>query len=471
MRVGFYTLGCKVNQYETEAMKEKFMAAGYEVVGHAGEGSADGESAAADAALNASADVYVINTCTVTNMADRKSRQFISRAKKLNPNAIIAVVGCYAQVDPEAVSQIEGVDIVLGTNEKSNIVEKIALYVENSVRSDDASENGHSSDAGHGSETEKIVDVLDRSDLQDYHSDGIITAMESRTRAYIKIQEGCDRFCSYCIIPYARGPVRSRAEDEIVEEARGLVEAGFKEIVLTGINTALYGAEHSGGDVPPIRKLIDRIAEIPGDFRIRLSSLEPNVMKAEDVLAIVGADKLCHHLHLSIQSGSNKILEAMNRRYTREEYIDIVHALHKFDTNFAVTTDIIVGFPGETEEDFQDSIDLVKTAGLARVHVFPYSPRRGTVAAEMKNQVPSEEKKRRAKTLSEVADEVAGKFHENCKNAIIKGLFEEVKGGVMTGYTDNYIRIYADAREEFLNKLIDVKLQENYRDGMKAEIL
>ena len=309
--------------------------------------------------------------------------------------------------------------------------------------------------------------------------------MESRTRAYIKIQEGCDRFCSYCIIPIARGPVRSRSEDEIIEEARGLVAAGFKEIVLTGINTALYGLERvasasegtsvdaiagasTSTALPPLRILLDKLAGIPGDFRIRLSSLEPNVMKAEDVLAIVGAEKLCHHLHLSIQSGSNNILKAMNRRYTSEEYLDIVCALKDFDPYVAITTDIIVGFPGETEEDFRDSIELVKFAGLSKVHVFPYSARKGTVAAEMENQIDSEEKKRRAKILSDVAEEVAANFHDECLGKTVTGLFEEIHDEYMTGYTDNYIRIYAEKEESLLNELVSVELVELHKDGVLA---
>ena len=457
MRIGFYTLGCKVNQYETEAMKEKFIAAGHEIVGSLGE----------DDSLLVSADAYIINTCTVTNMADRKSRQFIRRAKKLNPDSIIAVVGCYAQVDPDAVSKIEGVDIILGTNEKSKILEVLEKEFDERIGGDES----------------PFIDVIPRNELSEYMSDGIIKAMESRTRAYIKIQEGCDRFCSYCIIPFARGPVRSRPEEEIIEEARGLVAAGFKEIVLTGINTALYGLERvtsasasastgvsasTSKTLPPLRILLDKLAEIPGDFRIRLSSLEPNVMKAEDVLAIVGAEKLCHHLHLSIQSGSNNILKAMNRRYTREEYLNIVSALKGFDPYFAITTDIIVGFPGETEEDFRDSIDLVKSAGLSKVHVFPYSARKGTVAAEMENQIDSEEKKRRAKILSDVAEEVAAKFRDECLGKTLTGLFEEIHDEYMTGYTDNYIRIYAENEESLLNELVSVELAELHKDGVFA---
>jgi len=439
LKAAFFTLGCKVNQYETEAMKERFSAAGFDVVSE-----------------KENADVYVINTCTVTNMADRKSRQFISRAKKQNENALIAVVGCYAQVDPDAVAKIEGVDIVLGTNEKSKIVE----VIEDRIQSKD---------------NNRVVDVLERSALSEYKSDGIIAAMESRTRAYIKIQEGCDRFCTYCVIPTARGPVRSRDENEIVAEARGLIEAGFKEIVLTGINTALYGAEQkeackaevaSSKKTPALRRLIDKISEMPGDYRIRLSSLEPNVVNPEDIMEIVGAEKLCHHLHLSIQSGSNRVLKAMNRRYTREEYLGIVKALHDFDPCFAITTDIIVGFPGETEEDFMDSVELVRTAGLSKVHVFPYSPRRGTVAAEMENQIPSEEKKKRAKKLSEVADEVAKSFHESCRGETRVGLFEEIHGDHMTGYTDNYIRIYANKKENLLNTLVDVSIKDVCDDGV-----
>ncbi|MBP3816596.1 MAG: tRNA (N(6)-L-threonylcarbamoyladenosine(37)-C(2))-methylthiotransferase MtaB [Firmicutes bacterium] len=458
LRVSFYTLGCKVNQYETEAMREKFQKAGYDVVGD-----------------DAPADIYIINTCTVTNLADRKSRQFIRRAKRENPEAMIAVTGCYAQIDPEKVAEIPGVDIIAGTNEKQDIVK----YVEKAL-AEKAAYTAAST-----------IHVKPYSDLTDYCSDGLITAMESRTRAFVKIQEGCNRFCSYCIIPYARGKVRSRLEEEILEEVGGLVSKGFKEVVLTGINTALYGADRKGG----LRELLKAIDEIPGDFRVRLSSLEPTVVGISDVESILDSKKLCSHLHLSIQSGSNNVLKAMNRRYTREKYLGIVKMLRERDPFFGITTDIIVGFPGETEEDFMDSVNLVKSAEFSKVHVFRYSPRKGTKAAEMPGQIPEQEKTRRAKVLSQAAEEASAAFLNKQIGQTVKVLIEEQqKSGLLVGYSDNYTRVFIkdggaptnlqptnsdknsnlgkiEGNSALLNTLIDVKLTNKYKDGMKGEIL
>ena len=443
MKIGFFTLGCKVNQYETEAMKEKFLERGHEVL-------LDETSQGAD--------VYVINTCTVTNLADRKSRQFIRRAKKENPEAIIAVTGCYAQIDPDAVSKIEGVDVVAGTGEKKNLPEYIEAYLRE--------RQGVS------------CHIKAYEELDSYESDGIITAMESRTRAYIKIEEGCNRFCSYCIIPYARGRVRSREEEEIIREATGLVERGFKEIVLTGINTALYGQDKTNEF--GLAKLLLKIDEIPGDFRVRLSSLEPTVVSRKDVMSVLDSKRLCHHLHLSCQSGSDNVLSAMKRRYTRQEYLDIVKTLREIDPSFGITTDIIVGFPGETEEDFQDSINLVKEAELSKVHVFRYSPRKGTDAASMENQIPGEEKGRRSAILSKEAEAVSKAFLQSLIGKEERVLLEEKKGEYITGYSDNYTRVYLNAKDLTLfdevkdnkyNEFVRVKLTSLYKDGMKGEII
>lgn len=466
MKVSFFTLGCKVNQYETEAMREKFLKAGYDA-------SSDDYASAEESA----ADIYVINTCTVTNLADRKSRQFIRRAKKENPNALIAVTGCYAQIDPDKVAEIPGVDIIAGTNEKGDIVS----YVEEAL-------NKKAGTTRH---------IREYSELTDYCSDGIITAMESRTRAFVKIQEGCNRFCSYCIIPYARGKVRSREEGEIIEEVKGLVNGGFKEIVLTGINTALYGEErrvgrgmsgngllHEGSLATKglensglgLRTLLGRIDEIPGDFRIRLSSLEPTVVGINEVESILDSKRLCSHLHLSIQSGSDKILKSMNRRYTRSEYLDIVRMLRERDPHFGITTDIIVGFPGESDEDFQDSLDLVKIAVLSKVHVFRYSPRKGTPAADMTGQVPEEEKSLRSKALSQAALEASKAFLSTMKREKVKVLVEEKSNnGIYTGYSENYTKIYLDSNgfngsKALINNIIDVTLLNMYKDGMKGEV-
>lgn len=434
MKIAFHTLGCKVNQYETEAMKEQFAAAGHVIVGE-----------------EDFADAYVINTCTVTNLADRKSRQYIRRMKRVNPRAVVAVTGCYAQVSPEEVSAIDGVDIVAGTGEKQNLLGYIEAYCrpEEAARAE--------------------CHILAYDQLDTYQSSGIITSMESRTRAYIKIQEGCNRFCSYCIIPYARGKVRSRDLAEILDEARGLLDKGFKELILTGINTALYGTDLGYGGIEP---LIARLNALPGDFRIRLSSLEPTVINAEYVKGLLAYEKLCPHLHLSIQSGSDNVLRRMNRRYNRAEYLDIVRVLQDFDPLYGITTDIICGFPGETEADFADSLSIIDQAGFCKVHAFKYSRRKGTPAAAMADQIPGDVKNARSRVLMEKAEEDAGRFFDRCRGAVRRVLFEEMtEGGLMTGYADNYVKAYAAGGPEMLNQFYDVKLLEKYKDGMKGEII
>ena len=426
MRIAFHTLGCKVNQYETEAMKEQFAAAGHQIVGE-----------------EDFADAYVINTCTVTNLADRKSRQYIRRMKKVNPKALVAVTGCYAQVSPQEVQAIAEVDIVAGTGEKQNLLS----YIEAGVSS---------------------CHVLAYEELTEYQSTGIITSMESRTRAYIKIQEGCNRFCSYCIIPYARGKVRSRTLEEIVEEAKGLIEKGFKEIILTGINTALYGEDLGYDGIEP---LIARLSALEGDFRIRLSSLEPTVINKDYVKGLLGYEKLCPHLHLSIQSGADSVLSRMNRHYSREEYLDIVKVLQGFDPLYGITTDSIVGFPGETEDEFADSLRIVDQAGFLKVHVFKYSPRKGTKAADMTEQVGGTVKNARSQRLIEKADAASQQFFEKCTGAVRRVLFEELtEDGLLTGYSDNYVKVYAMGTPEMLNQFYWVKLLEPYQDGMNGEI-
>lgn len=431
MKIAFHTLGCKVNQYETEAMKEQFGASGHEIVGE-----------------DDFADVYIINTCSVTNLADRKSRQYIRKMKRVNPESIVAVTGCYAQTSPDEVAKVEGVNIVAGTNEKQNLLAYIEAYKR---------ETGGAQ-----------CHVKAYEELSEYISSGIITSMESRTRAYIKIQEGCNRFCSYCIIPYARGKVRSRDLNEIVTEAKGLIEKGFKELILTGINTALYGEDLEYGGIEP---LISAINNLPGDFRIRLSSLEPTVINKDYVRGLLKYEKLCPHLHLSIQSGADHVLKLMNRKYDRREYLDIVKVLKDFDPLYGITTDIIVGFPGETEEDFADSLRIVDEVGFCRVHVFKYSKRKGTPASDMKEQIPGNVKNERSRILMEKAEENSGRFFARCRGAVRRVLFEEfAPDGLLTGYTDNYIKVYVSGREEMLNRFYDVKLLNEYKDGMKGEI-
>ena len=479
MKAAFYTLGCKVNQYETESMREQFRRAGFDVVSE-----------------DEAADVYVVNTCTVTNMADRKSRQFIRKAHKLNPDAVIAVTGCYAQMDKEAVASIEGVDIVTGTDEKSEILKLVedmlraretantAIASDTGFESDDAANASGSSRnceeekmaddnidiVDYDMRHENVIDVKPYDQLNRYEELGVISEMEGRTRAFIKIQEGCDRFCSYCIIPFARGKVRSRARDEIVQEVHGLVGRGYKEIVLTGINTALYGNDLGYGGIAP---LIESMDEMDGDFRIRLSSLEPTVVDADYAAELLKYSRLCHHLHLSAQSGSDSVLAGMNRHYTHEDYLEIVRRLRGQDPYYGISADIIVGFPGETEEDFQRSVDLVRDSELIKTHVFKYSVRRGTRAASMPDQVDEMIKNQRSRVLIDMAEETARAFCEKCIGQTRRVLFEKDEHGMLTGYTDNYIKVYVPADEPGVRpgEFADVKLTRLYKEGMAGELI
>ncbi|NLY87446.1 MAG: tRNA (N(6)-L-threonylcarbamoyladenosine(37)-C(2))-methylthiotransferase MtaB [Clostridiales bacterium] len=444
MLVAFHTLGCKVNQYETEAIKAAFVSRGDTIVQE-----------------DERADVYVINTCTVTNIADRKSRQYIRRMKSRNPEALIVVTGCYAQVEPDEVSLLPEVDLVVGNGNKTLICGLV--YDKLSKK-----------------EAPVVKDryVLPRSKLTYYEDMGLVVSSESgMSRAYIKIQEGCDRFCSYCLIPYARGTMRSRPIDEIIEEVQLVAEKGYKEAVLTGINTALYGTEKdfdraeegNKGESSALELLLDRLDKQDNDIRIRLSSLEPTVVDVEDVTRIIKHDKLCRHLHLSVQSGSTPILKAMNRRYTASEYLGIIEAIRKYDPLFGVTTDIIVGFPGETEEDFENTLEVVRKAEFGRVHIFRYSPRKGTVAANLTDAVPENIKKMRAERLATVAERTAQDFYKKNFDIPHTVLIEEKIGKYLTGYTENYIKVYIETSEmNRLAELVRVELTQIYKDGCKA---
>ncbi|HML36710.1 MAG TPA: tRNA (N(6)-L-threonylcarbamoyladenosine(37)-C(2))-methylthiotransferase MtaB [Bacillota bacterium] len=450
MKIAFHTLGCKVNQYETQALKEKFLQRGYEVVGE-----------------DELADVYVINTCTVTGLSDRKSRQFIRRVKKINPGSITAVIGCYAQVSPDEAKNIEGVNIVAGTNEKNRLPDYIEEYA-----------------AAKGVECH----IRKWEQLTEYEETGIITSMDSRTRAFIKVQEGCNRFCSYCIIPYARGAVRSRAKEEIIKEAESLINQGFKELVLTGINTALYGMEGSAGDkvtdsapgaadngeeIYGIEVIVKALNELPGDFRIRIGSLEPNVIDAEYAARLLKYERLCSHLHLSLQSGSDRILREMNRSYSGAEYLNLVDMLKRHDTGYGITTDIIVGFPGETEEDFRDSCDMVKKAGFCKVHVFKYSRREGTKAAQMEGHIAPDVKSKRSERLIRISEEAAREFFSRNIGSTRRVLLEQYdpETGLLEGLSDNYIKVYCQGGSGLCNSFVDAELIELYLDGVKGNIM
>ena len=489
MRVAFHTLGCKVNQYETEAMKEAFVSRGALIVGE-----------------DEIADVYIVNTCTVTHIADRKSRQYIRRKKSMNPDALIAVTGCYAQVEPDEIAGMPEVNLVIGNGLKSTICDEVFRRFR---------------------EKKTYVNVLPRNELTEFEDMGIVVSSESAmTRAYIKIQEGCDRFCSYCLIPFARGTVRSRSPEKIMEEARLLIDSGYKELVLTGINTALYGTEESfeyniydsqgnirkglepfgrelqcdvhrepsgsdsdsctdedrdgerlpdiaaGESFAPIELLLAELNAMEGDFRIRLSSLEPTVVDKHDVERIIKYDKLCHHLHLSAQSGSSRILKLMNRKYTQDEYLAIVRAIREYDPLYGITTDIIVGFSGETEADFEDSLKVVRESEFGKTHIFRYSKRRGTAGEKMPDEVPGAVKNERAGALAEAAEGAARAFVNANLGHEQLVLTEERSGPYVTGYTGNYIRAYIKDENESLatGEFYNVKLTQIFEDGCLAEI-
>jgi len=437
MKIAFHTLGCKVNQYESEALQEKFKAAGHEIVSE-----------------TMPADVYIINTCTVTGLADRKSRQFIRKLRNLNPDCILAVIGCYAQLQPDEIAAIEGVNIIAGTNEKAGLVDIVENYVNS---------NG--------------VDIhrKDYESLNEFEEIGATVSMNSRTRAYIKIQDGCNRFCSYCVVPYARGNIRSRNRESILKEAKSLLQAGYKEIVLTGINTALYGAERKADASDTLESILSDLNGLPFDYRIRLSSLEPTVIDADTVKRLLKNEKLCPHFHLSLQSGSDRILKIMRRNYQISDYMQIIKVLRDHDSGFAVTTDIIVGFPGETEEDFQESCKVVSDAGFAKVHVFKYSKRSGTSAAELPEQINPSVKNSRSAKLLQLEAQTATDFLKQQLGTRRTVLIEEVdeSNGMLSGYTDNYIRVYVSAppteamRHE--NTFMNVRLTGLLLDGMQGE--
>lgn len=429
-KVAFYTLGCKVNQYETEAMTELFEKNGYISVNS-----------------EEYADVYVINTCTVTHMSDRKSRQYIRRMKKKNPNAIIAVVGCYSQVSPEEILDIEEVNLVMGTNDRKAIVENIDnLTVDSKV-----------------STVDDIMKVKDFESIE-------ISQTNGRTRAFIKIQDGCDRYCTYCIIPYARGRIRSRKMDEIVEEIETLSRNGFKEVVLTGIHVASYGKDlRDGSDILTVLK---EVHNIDGIERIRLSSVEPKLFTDEFISEICSLEKLAPHFHLSLQSGSDGVLQRMNRRYSAEEYKRIVEILRDRIPDVSITTDVIVGFPGESNEEFLETLGFLKELKLMHTHIFKYSPRKGTPASIMENQIDSQTKNFRSGVLLNLCTKNFRNFVEKFKDRELRILVEELDNdGYYEGLTDNYIRIKVRSEHDIRGEFVDVRISDIMDDYCIGELI
>lgn len=417
-KVSFHTLGCKVNQYETEAMEEMFERKGYIVVDE-----------------SEISDIYIINTCTVTNLSDRKSRQFIRRAKKLNKDSIVAVVGCYSQVSPEEVSQIEDVDIIVGTNHRKKIVELCESFSKDRVQ------------------INIVEDIRGNKEFEEINIDDI----KSKTRAYIKIQDGCNQYCSYCIIPYARGPIRSRRPDDIIEEVNRIGEKGFREIVLTGIHVASYGRDLK--DVS-LEDLILKLSQNKNIERIRLSSLEPNIITEEFMEKLVSAGKVCDHFHLSLQSGSNSVLKRMNRKYSREQYREKVELIRRYMKDAGITTDIIVGFPGETEGEFNDTYEFVKEISFSKIHVFKYSPRKGTPASEYMDQIHGQVKNERSEKLIELGDRLNRDFNERFLNKSLDVLLEEKVGDYYEGYTSNYIRVKVKSKKNLLGKKEEILIEK-----------
>lgn len=429
-KVAFYTLGCKVNQYETEAMLEMFKKEGYIQV--------DSEEFA---------DVYVINTCTVTHMSDRKSRQYIRRMKKKNPDAIIAVVGCYSQVSPEEILDIEEVNLVMGTNERRTIVDEIKKI--------DASKKV--------STVDDIMKVRAFEEIEISQSNG-------KTRAFMKIQDGCDRFCSYCIIPYARGgKVRSRSLESIFEEVNKLVSNGYKEFVLTGIHVASYGKDLRDEQIN-LLNVIKEINKVEGVKRIRLSSVEPVLFTDEFVSEVSKMEKVCPHYHLSLQSGCDETLKRMNRRYTTEEYKAIVDRLRENIPNVAITTDVIVGFPGETNDEFNKTYEFLKDIELSQMHIFKYSPRKGTPAATMENQIDPQMKQFRSDKLLNLNKENFNKFASKFIDKELEILFEtNIVDNKYEGLTTNYIRVVVPSEEDIQGEILKVRItnvKDQYVEGI-----
>lgn len=421
MKVAFYTLGCKVNQYETNGMIQAFLENGYDIVD-----------------FTEKSDIYIINTCTVTSISDKKSRQMIRRTKQLNPEAIVVAVGCYAQVAKDKLEEIEDIDLILGITEKTEIIK----YVEEEIKE--------------RSPKTYISDVMHQKQFVDFGS----VNYTDKNRVAIKVQDGCNQFCTYCIIPYARGRIRSRKIENVKKEIEDLAKKGIKEIVITGIHVASYGKdlEENIGLID----LLEEINKIDGIERIRLSSLEPTLITEEFVKRLSKLSKICDHFHLSLQSGCNETLKRMNRHYNTEEFKTATELLRKAYPNVALTTDIIVGFPGETDEEFNITYDFLKEIKFYKMHVFKYSPRHGTKAEKMQNQVDGNIKEERSKKLIELSDK--NEIYQNKKyiNKNLEVLVEEFEDGYYKGHTTNYIMVKIQENTKNLqNKIVTVKIIDN----------
>ena len=432
-KVAFITL---VNQYETNAMVQEFIEKGYEIVEH-----------------TEVADIYVINTCTVTNMSDRKSRQMLRRVKELNKDSIVVACGCYVQVSKEELEKIEEVDLILGNNEKKHIVELVEKFQnEKNIREKK-------------SEIEEVEDVMGQKEFVEF-GDVIYT---EKTRAVIKVQDGCDRFCSYCIIPYARGRVRSRKPENVISEIKKISKKGIKEVVITGIHIASYGKDFK--KEYRLIDLLEEINKIKGIERIELGSIEPLLITEEFVRRLKKLEKICHHFHLSLQSGCNETLKRMNRRYSIEEFKNIVELLKKNYEDVNLTTDIIVGFPGETEEEFQKTYEFLKEIKFYKMHIFKYSQRKGTKAAVMSGQIDGNKKEERSRKLIELSDKNEEEYNKKYVGKEVEVLWEEEKEGFYKGHTKNYILAYLKIDKEKEKKLENTIIKAKCIEAKKDHIL
>ncbi len=422
MKAAFHTLGCKVNQYETEALGSLFRHRGYEIVD-----------------FSESADVYVINTCTVTHLGDRKSRQMIRRAKRTNPEAVVVVMGCYAQTAPDEVAAIEDVDLIVGTSER----DKIPDFVEK-IRSERKPFN-------------LVHDIMQVKDFEELP----VLDYESRTRAFLKIQEGCNNYCTYCIIPFARGPVRSRKKENVISETKRLVAEGFQEIVLTGIHIGAYGRDFI--EDYDLADLVEELVQIPGLKRLRLGSVEPEDVTLRLIGVIANNPIVCRHLHLPLQNGDDHILERMNRHYNTHEFGRLVDSIRAMVEDIAITTDVIIGFPGETDEYFANTYKYVKALKFAKLHVFKYSARKGTPAADFNDQVPAPVKDKRSHSLIQLGEELSRNFALQFIGRDMEILVEQPfakKAGYLEGLTDNYLAVAFAGNDEQKGSFVNIRIEK-----------
>ena len=417
-----------MNQYETNGMMQKFREAGYKIAD-----IDEGKS-----------DICIINTCTVTNMSDRKSRHALRKIKEKNPNAIIVATGCYAQVAKEELEQMEEIDIVIGNDEKRDVVKFVEKYIKDKNR---------------------VVDIQDISKQKEFADMGQITYTE-KTRAVIKVQDGCNQFCTYCIIPYARGRVRSRKLENVIEEIKGIASEGIQEVVITGIHVASYGKDFDKED--GLIELLEEINKIERIKRIRLGSLEPQIITDSFINRLTKLEKICHHFHLSLQSGCDETLKRMNRKYNTEIFREIVERLRKAYKDVILTTDIIVGFPGETEEEFNKTYEFLKEIKFYKMHVFPYSPRRGTVAEKMPNQIDGNIKEERSKKLIELSNRNQEEYNKEYIGKKVEVLFEEKEGEFYKGHTQNYIVVKYKTDEHLENIIKAVEIKKSSIDYIEA---